>query len=250
MGVPSADCGGKSLKVSVLQAKFIVADVWLSEMLGKKAYRLSLDEENRLSLNLTEIPAPSFVTAKIAADKPADLELLQRAGFKIIETSVLYDKAISKEPLTRQAILTRFAAAEDEEAAVALGASCIEYSRFHCDPKIDKTTANKLKGEWVRNYFSGTRGDQMVLAVSEEKIVGFLQLIKKDKALIIDLIAVERSFRGKGAASAMIRFAEVSNPGFERIQAGTQEANVASTALYEKLGFKRISSELVFHKHQ
>ena len=59
----------------------------------------------------------------------------------------------------------------------------------------------------MKNYFIGKRGDEMFLALLDNKPAGFLQLIIKEKELFIDLIGVDKIAQGRGVASSMIQFA-------------------------------------------
>ena len=88
----------------------------------------------------------------------------------------------------------------------------------------------------------------MIIALFNDKPVGFLQLIEKGNILIIDLIAVKLGYRGKNIGSSMINFA-YKNIQFEKIIVGTQISNLPSIRLYQNLGFIPISSDYVFHFH-
>ena len=60
---------------------------------------------------------------------------------------------------------------------------------------------------WAENFFSGTRGDYMIVACFKDHPVGFTQIVRKnDSGLIIDLIGVDSHHHGIGLASAMINF--------------------------------------------
>jgi ribosomal protein S18 acetylase RimI-like enzyme len=133
---------------------------------------------------------------------------------------------------------------------VGLARRSFIYSRFHLDKAIPRETADTLKAEWVGNYFTGKRGDQMVVALVDGTIVGFLQLLYgRDKTVTIDLISVDASQRRKGIASDMIAYAEAECGDFKQIRVGTQIANVPSIRLYEKIGFRVTGAQYVFHYH-
>ena len=190
--------------------------------------------------------APGFYFAKTALESEAAANALRSLGFKHADTTLLFSKPVVKG---NPASFVRDAWPADEDGVGRVARESFSFSRFHRDPFIPVETANRLKEAWARNFFTGKRGDQMIVAEQDRKITGFLQLLKNQKTLTVDLIAVHPAKRSRGMAAAMIRYAENSNPNFEFIQAGTQEANPPSIALYEKLGFEMISQELVFHKH-
>jgi ribosomal protein S18 acetylase RimI-like enzyme len=133
---------------------------------------------------------------------------------------------------------------------VEVAGRSFKYSRFHLDRAIPAELANKIKAAWVGNYFAGRRGQQMVIALVEGTIGGFVQLLySQDKILTIDLIAVAENQRRKGIAGDMIAFAEAECGPFEHIRVGTQIANIPSMRLYEKLGFRVTEAHYVFHYH-
>ncbi len=231
-------------------------DKWLSEMLQCPAYRISVPE-NRVEISRFEVDLaklleerPLFAFAKVDPAKLTEVHLLEQYGFRLIDTNTQFDKPLQTDSQYAGNCTVRFALAEDEEQAVVLGRNCFSYSRFHLDPLMPKEVADRIKGEWVRNYFTGKRGDAMVLAEIDGMVVGFLQLIYAgNETLIIDLIAVDDNHRRKGIAGDMIQFAEANCGNFPKIIVGTQIANVPSMRMYENLGFKISSASYVFHYH-
>ena len=92
----------------------------------------------------------------------------------------------------------------------------------------------------------------MIVVEKNSKLVGFLQLIYKNKkTIIIDLIAVDKKNRGKGIAKDMIAYAYaqcLKNSG--TIKVGTQLSNTESIKLYLKLGFNFKNAYNILHLHK
>lgn len=199
---------------------------------------------------LTGILGPDFRWAVTASNDSSVEQELSDQGFYVVDTRVTLEK---KQPfdfpvLSPEGYSIREALPNDENQVVAIAASSFSCSRFHNDPAISKILANKVKKEWARNFFRGKRGDAMIVAVQDEKIVGFnLLLIKKD-ILIIDLIAVDAAHRQRGLASAMVT-AAAATPGINLMRVGTQLLNIPSLRAYEKIGFAVIDTEHVWHCH-
>jgi len=177
-------------------------------------------------------------------------KFLERAGFYLVETNIVFDKPIAtKQPLGGNCAV-RFAVSEDKGQVVELARNSFVYSRFHLDETIPSVVANTIKAEWVGSYFDGKRGENMVVALVDEKIVGFLLLLYgSDGVLIIDLIAVDKNQRRKGIAGDMIVYAESQYSGCSLIRVGTQVANIPSIRFYEKRGFRICGARYVFHYH-
>ena len=102
----------------------------------------------------------------------------------------------------------------------------------------------------MANYFSGKRGDSLVVGEAGGVAAGFLLLLQSDEKLVIDLIAVAEDHRGAGIGRGMIAFAAASFPQLKTMQVGTQIANIPSIRLYERLGFRMVDAQHILHCHR
>ncbi|MDO8748060.1 MAG: GNAT family N-acetyltransferase [Candidatus Omnitrophota bacterium] len=236
-----------------------IEDVWLAQILGRKTYRLSMDDILAAALSDKEskeygifekfLKQPIFIYAKVLPASIKSIKALEKSGFNLIDTNIVLEKEIFPSAQLVKNWITRFAVVGDEPRLEKIAGSAFKYSRFHRDPLISKDIADSVKVEWVRNFFKGIRGNAMVVALDKEKPIGFLQLINKDDAILIDLIAVDILYQGKGVASAMISFTENNFKGKKLLRVGTQIANIPSLRLYEKAGFRVKESSYIFHYH-
>lgn len=255
----SSHINSKEMSLAEICIKSLKSDKWLSSMLGKPAYRLDLKEvgvarqgweglETELKDKLGS--APAFIYAKTASSDLRHARLLERAGFHLADTSVTFEKPlVDKDMPAAGGFTIRFAEEKDRQGVMRVAEKSFTYSRFHMDPLIPRKTADRIKSEWAGNYFSGNRGDEMVVGEEKGRIAGFVQIINSQETLVIDLIAVDRDFRRCGLAAGMIRFIERGNPESRHILVGTQAANTASMSLYETLGFRIKETGYVFHCH-
>lgn len=240
--------------------KNIVYDQWLAKIIQRDTYRLFVDDDfikksrdnaSRGYHLLQELQSkPVFIYTKVPAVAVSAIKFLETLGFNLVDTKVVFEKPITPASEFSCHCAVRFAIPEDKNQAVELAKKSFVYSRFHQDSAIPDVVANTIKAEWVANYFAGKRGDEMVVALVDETVFGFLLLIRGSKGdLIIDLIAVDGSQRRKGIASDMIAYAESRCSDCSRMVAGTQVTNIPSIRLYEKLGFRISASQYVFHYH-
>lgn len=238
----------------------IVEDAWLARIIKRKTYRLNIDdifaavlldkESKEYGIFEKFLKQPIFIYAKVLSTSIKSIKALEKSGFNLIDTNIVLEKEIFPSAKVVENWITRFAVAGDELRLERIAGSAFKYSRFHMDPLISKDIADSIKVEWVRNFFKGARGDAMVVALDEEKPIGFLQLINNnDDVIFIDLIAVDGSYHGKGVAFAMITFAENNFAAKRLLRVGTQIANIPSLRLYEKAGFKIKESTYIFHYH-
>lgn len=231
-------------------------DIWLSECLGIQSYNLKLfqnDEETiseKSEQKLVDIfENVSFAYAKVNVTERSFSAFLESKGFKLIDTNVVFYRNIAHTNKLQAANEIRFAVSVDAENVIDLAERSFIYSRFHADPLIQKNSADRIKKEWVANYFSGKRGSKMVVAIYNKLIVGFALLLINDRTVVIDLIAVDASVRNKGYASAMINFIFDNFADKSVVKVGTQIQNIPSINLYLKHGFRLLEASYVFHFH-
>ncbi len=238
----------------------VVYDPWLTHVLRRDAYRLIVDDdliqrardpasrEYRLLLELQARPV--FIHAKVPTTAMPAIRFLETWGFNVVDTNVVFEKPAAPACEFVGHCDTRFAAPEDKNQVIELARRSFVYSRLHMDSAIPSAVADDSRAEWVGNFFAGERGDEMIVALVDKRVVGFLLLVRRnDDDLVIDLIAVDAAQRRKGIASDMIAYAESQLGGYCRMLVGTQVANIPSIRLYEKIGFRMCTSHYVFHYH-
>jgi len=232
-------------------------DEWLSKQIGKSVYQLKANDllEDDFSKDWKKfrtgrIKENYLVFSKISTNSVTMCQCLEKANFKLIDTNVKFELHDNKLSVKQQHndIEICFAEKKHQQAVEKIARDNFLYSRFHLDPLIDDDIADQIKQNWVKNYFIGKRGDEMFLALLDNKPAGFLQLIIKEKELFIDLIGVDKIAQGRGVASSMIQFAS-TNIKSSCIKVGTQIGNLPSIKLYQKLGFVLTESDYVFHYH-
>ena len=225
-------------------------DTWLTGKFGRAVWRVAHDNDGE-PLSALRSPSPLFAYAKVDTADVASLWSLNEHGFRVV------DAALTLEGSTRvdaRGNNVRFAVSGDLDAVGRIAGSSFRYSRFHIDPRIPLEMAHALKAEWATNFFRGTRGDGMVVAERDGRVVGFTLLMwHAADCLVIDLICVEPAYQGQGIGGAMIGHAWQHGTGDtrrpSRIRVGTQVANTPSIRLYESLGFRLVGSQYVLHLH-
>ena len=168
-------------------------------------YRIQVGEKPQSKTVKMLLNKSVFMYAKVPTYHLIGARALERVGFHLIDTSVVFEKKMMSTYDSSGEVVVRFAQPEDENQVVAVASTSFIYSRFHLDPEIPNNIANTVKTEWVRNYFRGQRGDQMIVALIDNQIVGFNQLLfDQDRILTIDLIAVDTKYHRKGIAGVVL----------------------------------------------
>ena len=226
----------------------IILDDWLSRILKRPAYSLK-----KFNTNLKQKDLPKgkkFIWSKVSVNDIKRLVCLENLGFYVVDTNVNF--ILSENINTPKTSNLRFAKQSDEKQVRALAKNAFKQSRFYKYPKITNKKASKIKEEWAGNFFIGRRGSWMVVVEENSKIVGFLQLLKKNiNTIVIDLIAVDKKKRRNGLAKKMISYAYRNCLKKNvKIEVGTQIANISSIQFYSKLNFHMYSASYVLHMHK
>lgn len=231
-------------------------DAWLGDILGTRAVKVVFPDRGEIlhpsareALKSLSREDEVFAYARVDADNEAAVRLLEDTGFRLMETGLNFSMPIEVATNPVGEAAARMAVPEDKDAVEAVARTSFSYSRFHRDPNVPDEKANEVKARWAGNFFHGKRGDHMVVAEVDGKVIGFLQLLERGENLVIDLIAVHESARRKGAAAAMTAFALKELKGFTGILVGTQAVNVPATRFYENMGFRFTGAVYVYHFH-
>ena len=178
---------------------------------------------------------------------------MQSLGFRVIDCNIyLTKKNISTRFLKKENDdEVRWADKDDEDSVRRVAKQSFQQNRFHRDPKISNEIADSIKEKWAGNFFSGNRGDRMAVVEKNSQIVAFLLLASNEKDfLLIDLIAVLPEYQGMGIATRMIEFSfKTFNVSSTEISVGTSIGNQSAINMYQKLGFKMVSSKYILHLH-
>lgn len=242
-------------------AKPIVAysvheDSWLAAIFGRSVWRVDATNSGD-ALSALESAGSVFAYAKCEVSSVGEVGSLSDIGFRVVDTALTVEGMISAEALSGPSFvgqLVRYANLNDRDTVCDIASRAFRFSRFHLDPQVPAGVADQIKASWARNYFSGERGDGMIVAESNGQVVGFLQLLwGQEDTLIIDLIGVAPESQGQGLGRAMICYAAMNGTGDHRrpakIRVGTQAANIPSMRLYESLGLRMHSAQYVLHFH-
>ena len=234
----------------------LVQDQWLTGIFGYDVYNLEIFKPLvPKPLNLGGViedvlqKRHVFVSAKIPLNEIGIVNTLEKRGFRLVNTEIFFVKRAFHTQRRYENAQIRLASPEDINAVSEIAGNSLIYSRFHLDPEISEHLAKLIKVRWAANYFSGNRGDAMIIGEYEGRVCGFLQLLYQDESCIIDLIAVSEAYRRKRVAADMISFAESYRVGVKKTLVGTQLENLRSIAFYQSQGFLFANAKYNLHYH-
>ena len=139
--------------------------------------------------------------------------------------------------------------AGDKDRVAAIASQAFRLSRFHADPLIVDTVADRVKEEWATNFFRGSRGDRLLVAEKEGVVLGFNLLIRSGETASIDLMAVAPEGRRQGLGTGLVRAIKGVFPDCRAVEVTTELRNAAAMNCYLGNGFSYVDADYAFHWH-
>lgn len=234
-------------------------DDWLSAKFNREVFKVdmpdgSLGADQSLGSHIHDHPGAIYSCVLPTRSIAQTLSLI-RYGFYVVDVRVTLTchRALPLPSERYGGIHVRECSPADQEDLLAIAGTAFEWSRFHLDPNIDNTIANRIKQEWVLSYINHKRGDSLWVAETRDRIVGFLASMRAEHVDewggIVDLIGVSQDHQHEGVGKCLIRRFFQRYGGCSFFQVGTQAANVGSIRFYESLGFRVSSTAYVLHLH-
>jgi ribosomal protein S18 acetylase RimI-like enzyme len=222
-------------------------DSWLSERFGHPVF--SVGGADGLAEHAAGQERASYQARIDAADVGA-LAALEAAGMRVVNVTNTLTADPSEPLLGADAVEVREADPERDQELLDVAERSFRYSRFHLDPEVPQAVADRIKRDWVWSYLNGLRGDELLVAVKDERPVGFLCGLPRDDVRVIDLIGVAPEAQGLGAGRSLVRaFHERAAGRCDAVEVGTQVANTPATAFYERLGYLAVRAAYDLHMH-
>jgi len=195
-------------------------------------------------LIISRIPLANYLT----------IQALELSGAFLTDTMLTYrvDKSENERPPQHPSNV-RFEVASSKEGPELgmLAQDIFKIDHFHADPNLDESKSDELYAKWTINSVHGL-ADHVVLARLDSTIAGFITCkIENFTGCfygVIDLIGVSKEQRQSGIGSLLVKESlEWFSDKVHTVYVGTQARNVGAIRLYEKNGFKLVSSEATFH---
>jgi ribosomal protein S18 acetylase RimI-like enzyme len=136
----------------------------------------------------------------------------------------------------------RRARAEDAAAVAAL----VDRAYRKYVPRIGRSPAPMLA-----DYSDVIRRHQVWTAEEDNALIAVLVLIPEDDTLLIDNIAVDPPYQGKGLGRRMMAFAESEalRQGYVSVRLYTNEKMTENIALYTRLGYRETGREILRERY-
>ncbi len=136
-----------------------------------------------------------------------------------------------------------------DENLISLAQLAGRQGRFGMDTRISTNIYNKIFESWITNSIKKIMADEVIVYKNNDTIVGFATIKIDGNKGYAPLMAVNRSFEGKGVSFAIMRAVEsrLIKYGCEYLLSGTQEVNKKALAAFRRFGLELQTPEYVFH---
>ncbi len=183
--------------------------------------------------------------------KSNEKESIELNGFEKThcETKVVYyKKLLDFQPMNNQVVElseTNYSINELNQLAFESG----NHSRFKLDNRIDNRKFEELYELWVKNSINKSFADEVFIYLHETVIAGFVTFKVVGDYAAIGLIAVFKTFQGKGIGKELLFKVEneLLKKGINELRIPTQEENHQACGFYEKLGYKKFETINISH---
>ncbi len=122
-------------------------------------------------------------------------------------------------------------AVDNDAAAIT---ACVHHAFDHYVERI-----GRKPGPMLMKYDKEIREHQVFVVEESGQIVGSLVLCIKEEGFLLDVIAVEPLWQGRGVGKMLLEFAEVEaqRQGYQSIYLYTHEKMTENQLLYSKIGY-------------
>lgn len=123
------------------------------------------------------------------------------------------------------------------------------HSRFKLDDQFHDGAFEKLYDEWIVQSIRRTLADEVYGYIIDKTVVGLITLKKKSDRVVIGLLGVDESARGKKIGQSLIKQAQnyTIQWGLNILDVSTQGSNLPAIRFYEKMGFDRSDNTYIYH---
>lgn len=255
---------------------------WDTERLGMKTDKMiilsKIDDPYTLTMFITKTlnkhrsAKPRLIITRVPLNYISIIQALELSGGIITDILVTYrlelnnlnlnkDKGIHNtfkcwNTRNKDKITFKYAETLSEvKEAARIASDAFRYSHYMQDPFIPKEKASRIYSDWVLEAFNNKNKD-VILALHQDRIVGFIicgkaSITSRYNHGVIDLIAVDKGYRGKGIGTMLVK--ECINVCKEKklktVYVGTQLSNARAVRFYERMGFKLVFAEATLHIH-
>jgi dTDP-4-amino-4,6-dideoxy-D-galactose acyltransferase len=219
---------------------------WDSEFFGYKVGKIEVTNQSDFNLEDFFLKSKEFKLVYVFSKEDINIE-----NFKLVDRKVVLIQNISSEFIYEDTSIESFDVnVHDYNQLKELALESGIYSRFFVDENFVCNEYFNLYNRWIDNSVIEKMCFDVLVAINNNKIVGFTTLLKKSDSLTdIGLVAVSKESRGLGIGKRLMNESIIRSKkgGFKEIQVITQLDNIAAINLYKSVNFKIKEITNIYH---
>ena len=145
--------------------------------------------------------------------------------------------------------IEQYEADQPSEQLINLSIQSGLYSRYKIDPNFKNNEFERMYLAWIENSVNKKIADHTFVYKEDGKELGFVTLKARNNYGQIGLIAVDESSRGKSIGKKLVTavISQLFQKNIADLDVATQIDNADACKFYEKVGFKGIKTENIYH---
>lgn len=185
-----------------------------------------------------------LVCLLVDSNQPQEASDAERMGFRYMDTRVTFERHTL--PCGGG---SRLATLDDLPQMIRIARASHWITRFYADPHLQNGRCNDLYESWITRSLGGW-ADVVLVAERDGKVVGYVTVHLAMEEASIGLIAVDADAREKGVGTELLSSAVdwAHTRQVKRMRIVTQGRNIPAQRLFQRSGFRTVSTELWFHK--
>jgi dTDP-4-amino-4,6-dideoxy-D-galactose acyltransferase len=218
---------------------------WDSDFFGYNVGKIFLDEKDEFDSEKFREAKNDFKIIYIFSKKTIS-ELREH----LVEEKLNFKKKLDKKCLIKSSPIYFNSLIHSRKELFDLAIVSGTQSRYKLDINFDNNEFERLYEKWIDNSIQNLESKtKIIIYLLNHIIVGFTVFSIKDLNVNIELIAVDKKFRGKGIGSKLIKQVEEIAIDFncETMDVNTQSINNDSIQLYIKNNFMCVNKTYIYH---
>lgn len=165
-----------------------------------------------------------------------DDELLTKYGGCLVDEKVIYSKYLCSDQIAIDENIESWKDGMDIEKLYKLSIQSGAFSRYCTDSKIGYENFIRLYHLWIDNSIAREIADDIFVYQIDQSICGFVTVTYTLDKVVIGLIAVDESYRGRNIGSSLISYVEkeASYRMIKTLDVATQKINKQACSFYVK----------------